>query len=262
MTTTDKKIGFYYFCPGAAGLLPNELGYALGPKGVAKSVMQRGGPNDGGGGAVFYDDGVRQPTDWAKIDWRKMPGLPFYFGVDPSVALPGPDELVRDEIIAGYPIALGDSDGPRWTIPLARCWPEGSQIPSSMGYGPDGAFVTKPVARYAPLCRKAERLFDTLAVEYGLVEKPDDAELVEISGGKEGFDLAVEILAVNYRVSAAEVSMLELVSTDMLHMIIGCLVDLPQISVEAEKRMKLGQKKTDSSTESDAADSTSDGEPD
>ena len=247
-----RKKGFFYYVPGpTGGTVPDDLKYAL-PAGTTAANMMSGGP-DGGGGFVHSDHAVAAPGDYAAIEYVKMPGLPYWLGVAPSAGPPGPDDLVRDEIIDGYPAELA---GGHWVIPLARVWPEGTKIPSTMGYGPDGEFVTEPVARYAAICRKAERIFQALAAEYGLVEPSDD--IPPIDDGKEGFDLAVEILAVNYRVGPAEVSRLALIDTAVLSTVIGYMVDLPRIYVAADQRQT--QKKTDTGG-SDAA-STPDGVPD
>ena len=258
-TNGTMKKGFFYYCGGNASAPPEELRYAFpNPAGFTKTLLMEGGP-DGRGGAIFSDPTVAAPADYTAIRWTKIPGTKHYLGVDPDRGLPGPGDLIRDEIIDGYAVALGGGDiKNEWIVPLARIWPEGTKIPATMGYGPDGDFVTEPVERYRPLCKKAERIFDAVAAGHGLIEPADD--LVEIDDGKEGFDLAVEILAVNYRIGAAEVSAMALIDTDNLHMIIGCLVDLPRITEEAVKRLSEKQKKTD--TDEDDAASTPDGDPD
>jgi hypothetical protein len=256
-TNGTMKKGFFYYCGGNASAPGDDLRYAFSnPAKFAKALLISGGP-DGGGGAIFSDPATPQPADYTTIKWTKIPGSPHYLGVDPAVGLPGPDDLIRDEIIDGYGVTLGGDVKNEWIVPLARIWPEGTKIPATMGYGPDGDFVTEPVERYRPLCKKAERIFDAVAAGAGLIESPDGGDLMTIGDGKEGFDLAVEILAVNYRIGAAEASALKLIDTDNLHLIIGCLVDLPRISEEAEKRV---EKKTDTD-EGDGV-NTPDGGPD
>ena len=250
---TTRPRGFFYYVSGRPGTPPAELKYAFPdlPGGVTKQVIVAGGP-DGAGGTIFCDHQVAIPPDTASIAWEKMPGMEHHLGIDPAAGAPGPDDLIRDEIIDGYAVKLGD--GREWIIPLARVWPEGTRIPSTMALGPDGQLVKKPMARYAPLCRKAERIFDSLAASYGLMAPAGDIE--PIDDGREGFDLCCEILVVNYRIGAAEASRLSLIDTGNLKYIFGCLVDWPNIMDAAEKRDQK-QKKT-----ADAVAGTSDGGPD
>jgi len=227
--------GFYYFVPGNRGAVPEALKYAL-PAGAAKAVTINGGPR-GAGGTVYAEPRIAIPHDLASIDWTPMPAAEFSLGVGAGGA-PGPEDLIRDEIVDGYPVTLGD--GADWIVPLGRVWPEGTRIPSTMGYGPDGSFVTSPVPRFAALCAKAERIFDAVAASYGLIE--DRGGIEPIDDGREGFDLAVEILAVNYRIGPAEASRLALIDTTNLKYAIGCFADLPAIHAEWAAR---AEKKTD-----------------
>jgi len=257
MNETPTRVkGFFYYVFGSHGAPPADLRYAI-PAGATATKMLTGGP-DGAGGTILSNHDVTMPVDHLAIVWEKMPGLDYYLGIDPDLGAPGPDDLMREETIGGYPIDLAGSE---WTIPLARVWPEGTRIPETMGYGPDGSFVTIPVARYAPLCRRAERIFDMVVAEYGLDDPGADSPDPGTIDGREAFDLAVEILAVNYRVGPAEVTRLGLIDTANLKFVIGYFVDLPSIFGEAAKRTEA-KKKADEDSADQNNGSTPDGGPD
>ncbi|HUV11129.1 MAG TPA: hypothetical protein VMX12_09130, partial [Acidimicrobiia bacterium] len=183
-----------YYVPGweaapLTRLASIGLGHAFErPAGVV-AVTPRG--PGGGPGVIVTDAGV----DRTKLDWRQAPGQKWWIGVSGDTP---PATLARKEQIDGHEVELGD--GHRWLVPVARTFGIGSRLPQRLVLGPDGATWTgEPLARFVAVSAKAERVERAM-----LGDLEDDEEPITVLG--EGASVAVEALALNYRVSAVEAS--------------------------------------------------------
>ena len=79
----------------------------------------------GGLGGVIYSDGSGRTGYYPDVqDWSES-GL-FWIGVDRDPVTP--ESLERAEMIGGHYVRL--EDGHDWLIPVARCFPIGSRLPS------------------------------------------------------------------------------------------------------------------------------------
>jgi len=219
-------MNFLYYIPKASDASAVELravGHALdGPPAVRETTR---GPDGGPGHVLGRAAAPGSVGYWPdRHTWRPLrPGEPAgaWLGYDPA-DLPTPADLLRREPIDGYEVTLEGRDGPsRWLVPVARIFPEGTNLPAALAIGPGGALVKEPLARYAAACRLAERLWDhVLAGQDG---RPPTEPMTDA----EEFAAACEILALNYRVGPAEMSALGALTTANLPRVLFLFVDLP-----------------------------------
>jgi hypothetical protein len=143
-------------------------------------------------------------------------------------------ELARPEQIQGHTVAL--EDGFDVITPLVRRIPYGTALPESLVLGVDGALISEPLPRYTALSIGVEKIFETLVMGEGAM------------GFQEIWIIVVDALAVNYRISAVELSALKIITTTNIVKIAEALVDMPTIAaaVAADKQKKKQQ--GDSST--------------
>ena len=171
-------------------------------------------------------------------------GRPAYWIGVINDDLPGPDDLVRKKTLPGHEIELGD--GRKWLCPVARgqaaqdgrlVWyhtlPRSIVLQSESDRNWDEGSV---VPRYARLWQLASsywraRLGSAIA---------DAADGEEVSFDFQGAAAAaVECLAVNYRLTAVEVSMLALLDTGSPRQVLDALIDWPtlvKLSAELQKK--------------------------
>jgi hypothetical protein len=142
--------------------------------------------------------------------WQKIPGVDAWVGhyLD---SVPGPADLARDLLLPGSMVTLGD--GNPWQIPKVIGLADHEDgyamvhfLPTSRRLDDSGKWV-----RGEPLSRYAE-IWDTACEFWGLVvgamegaQDDDKAWSFEVET-----DNAVAVLATNYHISSAEVSMLRL----------------------------------------------------
>jgi hypothetical protein len=129
-------------------------------------------------------------------------------------------DLARPEKIQGHRVTL--EEGWEVIVPLVRRIPTGTALPELMVLGADGELVREPLPRFAALSQGAEQIFEVLLMGEGSMEFADV------------WKIAVAALAVNYRVSAAELSALKVITTANIIQIAEALIDLPTLR-EAEK---------------------------
>jgi len=238
--------GFLYFLPSAPALSPApELLAALGLEGVFRgvegelaSLPATAGPAGQGllwGLAEAHRErGVR--FDAAAQDWEQEASGRFWLGAWRD-ARPGPDELARPvpQRVAGELVRMADDR--EWLVPVARRWGVGAELPEwgcslehSVRRRPGGGLAFGQVApRMAGLwqeaCELAELAFDASRSAGGgarVYELPD------------WYERLARLLAVNYRVSAAEVDFLGLASEAAAGAAFDVLVDVPGFNAVAE----------------------------
>lgn len=229
---------FLYFIPGetAAGAgqaLIERAGLRYAFKGTQPTVR----PNSKGPGGrqgmllgvagVNVDDLVcREPEQI----WGDAPNGKHMVGYYAD-RLPGPHDLEREEFVAGHQVLLGDRR--RWTVPVARCFPAGTNLPCALAMGPDGV-ERKVRPEYVGLCNCAEKVFAYFkAIDEALPAAREGGEVLideEVALDERYFlQMAVDALGVNYRMGHAEANLLGLFDTENIYRVAGALVDLPSI---------------------------------
>lgn len=174
-----------------------------------------GGP----GGNTFAGPGCAIPGYHAeRQEWRRDPVHPqvwYGWGKD---APPGPDCLARPQQIGGHLVTLGD--GREWLAPVARLASGVPNLPRRARIGPEGAWVLGDVIdRYAALWGRTERIFD--------------AYMSQVRTGSSGLSIAeampvaIEALALNYRLNAGLCDVLGLFDSSNWLSVVEALIDVP-----------------------------------
>jgi hypothetical protein len=157
-------------------------------------------------------------------------------------ALPGPADLERALPPFGWPVTMGD--GRSWLLPVARSFPEGTQLPATLILGPDG--LSREIRpEYAALSVLGERL-------WGIFEHGGPVPYRDLADG------AVQALALNYRLGAAEINLLRLFEESTLLAAAEALVDMPTVKavaaeVAARKKAPAGADPATPASSSSAA---------
>jgi len=185
---TIERLGLSYAF--VSGFSPNPITH--GPSGKPGCVLAAG-VEAHGAEAPF---GAYVPDTQ---EWHEAPGKGFWVGWDNSRP-PRPVDLQRREILEGRNVKMGD--GQLWHVPTARLWPTGeSAFEQRMILQADGTWAKKPLDKYAKLCEIAERL--------DAIREKETVEFDE----SDAVSMAVNILAVNYRVGPVEAHVLGLLTT-------------------------------------------------
>ena len=245
--------GILYYLPEAERPNVNQTVEALGiPAGESMSVA---GVGDGPGGKPglvigFGDDRVGYYAD--DQTWHPAAGGDYWIGWNEK---PEPGDLERSELIAGHEVEL---EGGKWVIPVARSEVQGSMLPHRMVLNEEGEWTHRPLEAYSKIQGHAERVWEQMMqqVEASANDGPDDD--FEPMTDKEVAEIAVEALAVNYRVSRWEVSALGLLTNAKALEICRALVDWPTVVKMMNEYQESKQKKTEGQEVSDGA-NTSDG---
>jgi hypothetical protein len=135
-------------------------------------------------------------------------------------ARPEPQDLERGEVRQGYAVTM--PDGNKWNIPIGRTAAGDTTLATQFVVGADGNFTEVVEERWEGLRALAERLHRIFV---------DNAE--PSPGNAELCKAACEILAVNYRVSAVEVSALGLLTAQSVALI--CLAFIDYVSIAKVK---------------------------
>lgn len=246
--------GLLYYVPERKHALVDdldELGLAYA---FERDCTPRGtrGP-DGADGVILADcERVERIGYYAdRQQWQKIPGNPAgaWVGRYTDGAIK-PEDLERIETLPGHMVRL--ADGQEWLVPVARGWAEqGGEavwyvaLPQKTQVDENGNWTQGDVLdRYGPLWQLARRWWD-----FQFATAAED----EPEGAQPGFDFAaradaaVTALAVNYRLSPIEVSLLGLFADGIPQQILMAVVDWPTM----QKFLK--KKQQDQSTETSAA---------
>lgn len=224
---------FLYFIPNKQAVTLDDL-TAAGITAI-ESLQSVGfcnterGPS-GGAGVVFAVEPVSPKGKLPKIghyqnrqQWISCFGGQFWLGFETDNQ-PTPDDLQKAEMIAGHAITL--EDGQEWTIPVARAFGRGSQLPQALILGDDGQLVVESLPKFAELSQQAERVFDAFL---------NDGEDLTL---QDCWNIAVLALQQNYRVSGWELSALRALNTDNVQTVLGHLIDMPTILAAAQEQKK------------------------
>lgn len=244
--------GFFYYMPGERTLYHETLakagiGYAFGDAHEPKAIVGGVGTGpDGAGGIILArnDVGIDPATVGYYPEgqtWQKVAGGQHWIGLATGAqygGLPGPGDLEANEMLAGHFIRLGD--GNDWLIPVARHFATGGSPPSAITLGPNGELVMEPLQRYVQFSSHGDRVWQDVRIDLGWDEPPEGYAGMTWA---EGFGIAVEALALNYRVTQTEVAMLRLVTTPNMPLILQAICDWPTTLAVLKERLEAESKK-------------------
>jgi hypothetical protein len=157
----------------------------------------------------------------------------YFVGIEDVALPPGPADLERETGLDGYPLRV--ADGNQWRIPLLRKWDPRRlghvcalpQAISAKTVAGKASFVPTVKAEFAALDAMADTIFD------GFV----DQKQISID---QLFTRAAELLAVNYRVGAAEVDLLGLLTVDLALTALGLAIDTPGLRAHGKQLSHQG----------------------
>jgi hypothetical protein len=228
---------FIYFVPGAKGEVTPAALDAIGlghvHDGLQPECLAGTGPEGLAGVLCGFQlapgqgDGKRRSPRYKKAEqtWHAGPvvgdkpawWVGYWNGEKPAQA-----ELRRKRFIAGNAVRL--LDGADWTVPLARATVRATTLPKLMQVGTDGkTWRPSELPEFLGLCGHAERAYEVLLQLHQGVGK-NDADRVSLSW-QESMEIVTDALAVNYRVSAVELSLLQLVGDGEIWDLLGALCD-------------------------------------
>ncbi len=170
------------------------------------------------------------PKQWGNsgvndLDWTPIgDGSLLWIGVDRADP-PRPEELARPRLNRGYDIELGD--GQTWKIPVIRRPDASSYLPCAFVREPGGKRIEKLRAEYQAdfdAFRSAAEWFYS-----GMDPAVVDRDLT--------IDLAIRAIAINYRYSANEQDVIQLVGKENLNLIVAAAVDYPSYTLTVQKKI-------------------------
>jgi len=248
--------GFLYYLPDLGKPATREdaakagLGYAFEK---ARSFAQCGcnsGPDKRPGHVVadatsLTDRRVGYYPD--KQTWHRIPRFVSESGVWVGYytdAPPTPADLARPRQLQGHLVEL--ADGNKWLIPVARAFEiTGDDIrpvislPQRLTLDDEGQWTESAIeARWQYLWDIGQGWLDTVM---GVAPGGDadgesvDGKVIDLTIAGLA-DSAVSILQANYRVSAAEVSMLGLLNRDVLAHVLNAVIDMPTFAAWQSKK--------------------------
>ena len=215
---------FLYFVPTSKPTLPAKELAAVGLghlriKGEPQGRRVTGGPG-GKSGLIFAGDGSSASFS-ADQTWQAGPDA-AYFVAPPAGSLPGPADLLAEKFVEGEPVAIGEQS---WTIPICRSVVRGATLPRAMVLGADAkSWEFRELPEFAALCRAAERVWTMWSETQAKAAATDQPAETSLSWA-EVAPIAVDALAVNYRVGPVEVSMLGLLTTQTMHDVLMAMID-------------------------------------
>ncbi len=198
-----------YFIEGVEAVSPEllkQLGLAYAFEAGCAQRRAGNGPGEQTGVVCAADSDQVGYFPQSQV-WHRLPAIaaaPAVWVGWVSAAPPTPQSLLRKDAIDGHAVTL--ADGQEWIVPIAQRW-TGSGFSRAVGarmkLDAEGRWVEGDVLpRCAGLWRVANRWQD-------LREQSSDGEAASLTIA-EAADMCAEILAVNYRISRAEVGCLQL----------------------------------------------------
>jgi hypothetical protein len=191
------------------------------------------GPDGAAGILCAHGDGSGLKFDEATQTWLPhSPGIWLCVPKD-KAARPGPDDLERKQRgVGGHWILLGD--GKNWRVPVIRFLNGNTELPRVLVLE-NGRGVYKMREEFAALFSVAQQLSDRVFAGEAASIGPDDL-----------LWFASETLALNYRVSAAEVSALELLDSNNIRDVADAALDGPNLKLfieEVKKKLSSAESK-------------------
>jgi hypothetical protein len=212
-------MGFLYFVETKRGAVSPAERQALGMAYAFEhgaDISQSAGPiagPDGKTGLILTQGVVFPGYDPEFQVWTPAPGKEFYIGRDLRVPIT-PIDLLRREPVDGHPVEM--DDGHLWMVPIVRLLFGGTQLPQRPRMDANGEWVLEPMREYASLFEAAEAVWEVV------YEAAQDV----ITNARE-CEIATQALAVNYRVSGVELTMLGVFTTATTSAVLMAMIDGP-----------------------------------
>lgn len=247
---------FLFYVPGGAEF-PPEIIHACDHKSSIKRTVVSNGP-DGGVGTIIAPPGWKPNAHRVGFfrdsqTWQLIPSTSTWIGYE-NESRPTPEGLARTKQTDGHLVELGD--GNKWLIPVARkyypTWP--CALPQTMTVDEFGNWSRgNVVAKYRDLYSVAGHWIDYITPKEEsptvAADVADEAEAQSEQDQKtqpevtyaQLADWCVIALAVNYRVTKVEASILELLNEQTMVAIMNAVVDLPTARDLQKKREQDAQ---------------------
>lgn len=214
--------GFLYFCE--SNKVPDMLGYAFEPEPQSPREIIGPGPNGRAGwifGGPTYDHLPQRYGYYPDLQtWHQIPNSEIWIGYL-NAAMPNEQCLRRSKMIPGQSVKL--LNGESWQIPIARSWNEKGEftveLPRLVGMNHAGQIVAtnEVVPEYRQLYELACKIYDTMSES---LDDNGDGELTI------NFEDCFKIFETNYLMSAIEVTVLKLISTENSWELAQAIIDL------------------------------------
>lgn len=223
---------FIYFIEGVARL-PEQI-HALEIPGLRKgdgaiSVRETSdAPKGARKGFLAWIDQGRTLRITEKQNWSAVPEgsnrpakVAYWVGVDPEFS-PKPADLARTSQISGRVVQLSSGD---WNVPQVR------MLPRSFVWSPEGKIEESAKAEYEDLFERAGQWLD---VRCGVAGSNAVGDLWM-------FWLVADCLALNYRISRAELGIMRWIDTQDCLKALDAMIDLEAL-IEIGKEKKTPEK--------------------
>jgi hypothetical protein len=226
-------MSFLYFVPGGGDRLPPAeleklgLGYALPAEGEPLG-RKSSGPEGQVGFLFDPTPGAETPPAFLAEGqtWRKGPEGKYWVGFNKATR---PIEAVmrRPKFIGGEPVKL--RDGGDWIIPVARSLVGGATLPRKPVLLDDcKTWRLETLPEFLGLCKAAERVFELMTTKPGAEAPADPVQPEPVKFDMdydEAMGIVVHAMSVNYRLTALELSLLELFTDVEIWAVFRALID-------------------------------------
>jgi hypothetical protein len=225
-------MSFLYFIPSGQnfgqGLL-KEVGmdYLTADK-MRQVSMLNSGPEDQAG--ILCADNRLSAKDLfyrpAEQKWEKSINGKFWIGywLDNP---PTESNLRRPVLVNHYKVTL--NNGQAWAVPVVRLYSGKTVLDETVTLDGAGNIKYKTQKRYEALCERVNSLWGDIAIETG--QSPGPFKLDD----KARYELATEVMQLNYNIGPQEISMMELFTKNNLSEIFRAVLDIPYL----EKALEL-----------------------
>lgn len=221
---------FLYFVEGGRSEVPEAVGHAFDRRPIFHAVHNNG-PH-GGAGMLVADQSFSDKTQLIAFSgkeqtWRKLGKSIAWCGYWHDHP-PTPGDLERDTMLPGDSIELNGMTfvAPKYLVHQGHGF--SCQVPRKLSVTDDGEWATDGVEdRYAPFSKAAESFYEWFV---GAVRKDPEAKPATLA---DMADWALAALAVNYRISRMEASMLGLLTERSAVNVLRSVIDWP---MEGQKK--------------------------
>jgi hypothetical protein len=230
---------FLYYLPGRQAVSDDEAGKLLPHAELlpAYSKRQIGAGPDGAGGMLLCRGEAPEHFiyDPETQVWQSCESGAWWVGYEKE-AMPGPEDLLRADAIEGHLVKL--FDGHDWIIPILRVITTGTVLPmhTAIVLGANGQWITKLRPQYQTLGHRVEALWNDF---YGGLKAAAEGESPLAITFDLKMELVIEALAINYRISGAEISLLMLLGGVQMNAVIEAMLDYPTALSMAQKKTSI-----------------------
>lgn len=218
--------GFLYYAPGIgamSGLRLDEMGLAGVVPPNKRAMRGVGAGPDNAGGVVFARDGDCESVLYLPEKQKWLKAGAYWTGCVLE-DLPGPADLIREDVVAGHPVEMGD--GNTWIVPILRVAETGLLVPHGHAFSltEDGTFGSSLRPEFLELGRRVEAVWDEYAGRVGMLEPGETDAVLSLD---DVCRMIVDVLAINYRVEVGGVSLLGLLTGLSVQRSIEAMLDIP-----------------------------------